>query len=200
MDTSEFTRGQLALLRAEAPIDAIQAIRQVRDEPPVLLARKFLDEAPEDARFLVLLGRKGTGKTMAATLVLSEIMRRVSEVQRPSGGETQRGPPGMFVRATTLSRLSLYDAKDKGWFEDTVRTSCLVLDDLGTELANDLFRSQLYELLDSRYARSRRTVITSNLDKAAFASRYGEHISDRLREKGISGEFVGESLRKRSLA
>jgi DNA replication protein DnaC len=185
------------LRRADVPDDAIAALDTLRHEAPVGLAEAFLKQGTTDARFLLLLGKKGTGKTVAAALVMADIIGHVLQRARPSGGEAQRGPPGMFVRATTLSRLSAYDAADKAWFEDMCRTPILVLDDVGTELAGDVFRAHLYELLDRRYSKSRRTVITSNLDKKAFAERYGDRIADRLRERGMAAEFTGESLRER---
>lgn len=197
MDRNLLTRGQMALLRADAPDDAVAAMVEAQWSGPKALALEFLAASVDNARFLVLFGKTGTGKTVAACLVLSEILRRIDASSRPSGGDAQRVPPGLFVRANTLARLSAYDAADREWLESAIRTPCLVLDDLGSEAANDIFKAQLYELLDRRYARSRRTIITSNLDKATFAKRYGERISDRLREKGMSGEFIGESLRKR---
>lgn len=186
-------RIRLALRRAGAPDDAIRAYGQERAEGHILDARKFLEHAPADVHFLSLLGSVGIGKTCAAVYVMGELLRRHLERDMPGGGTPP--PPALFVRGATLGRLSAYDRADREWFDDMLRCGVLVLDDLGKEPLNEVTKSQLFELLDTRSGRSRRTVITANMGRAQFAARYGSAIADRLREHGLSSEAVGESKR-----
>ena len=188
-------KGQIELHHAGAPDDVIESMSSVRGSPSVVLARKFLEMSPRDARFLVLLGTKGIGKTVAACVALMEIIRRELDVPMASGGGNNARRPGLFVTAMEFNRMSLFDRSANGWFEKLLDTPGLVIDDLGAEMQTDMVRGLIYELLNTRYNRTRRTIITSNLDKRTLAERYGERVTDRLRERGLSGEFTGQSLR-----
>ena len=184
-----------ALRRADAPEDAVLAFGKMRKDGPVRAAIEFCARPATSARFLTLLGTKGNGKTFAAVFAMGELMRIELGIARPSGGEGIRGDAGAFVRASTLGRLSAYDWADKQWFRDMLHARVLLIDDLGTEHPTPTFLSQFYELIDTRGSKHRRTIITSNLSRKAFAAQYGERITDRLREHGISEEFTGPSLR-----
>ena len=188
----ETDRIKLALRRAGAPDETLKHFGAERQEGHMLDALRFL-AAPREVCCLTLLGSVGIGKTLAACHVLGvEIGLRLERSQY--GGGTPP-PPGLFIRGATFGRLSAYDRSDKEWFDDMVRCGCLVLDDLGKEPLSETTKSQLFELLDTRIGRSRRTVITANMTRSDFAKRYGAPIADRLKEQGISSECVGQSKR-----
>lgn len=125
--------------------------------------------------FLLLMGSAGAGKTLACTLALA---RR-----------------GMFVRALELARLSVYEQNDRFTLESAHKASTLVIDDLGAENLHDGWRPVLDELIDIRWGNQRKTIITTNLDKTAFKARYGERISDRIRDDGFI-ETCGDTSRR----
>lgn len=125
--------------------------------------------------FLLLLGKPGGGKTVAASQALVD------------GGE--------FARAVELSRTSAFDKEDQRQFRMVCRTRMLVLDDLGAEMLHDGWRPLLDELVDVRYGDRLRTIITSNLDGQGFKARYGERISDRIRHDGEVFMCGDKSLR-----
>ena len=100
-----------------------------------------------------------------------------------------------------------------------LRSKALVLDDVGAEYAdaNGNYRVDLDELIDRFYADARVLVITTNLvyatpaqrDRAAaesagidrqaptFADRYGERVTDRIRECGRWVSSRAASMRGR---
>jgi len=55
--------------------------------------------------------------------------------------------------------------------------------------------ADLDELVDTYYGDQRPLLITTNLDREAFKSRYGQRIADRLRECGRWFSIASESLR-----
>jgi len=98
-----------------------------------------------------------------------------------------------FVRAPTLARASRFGKERDAW----VDASALVLDDLGSEFsdAKGSFQTDLDELVDAFYGDRRSLIITTNVTHADFKKRYGERITDRLRECGRWFEIRGASLR-----
>lgn len=135
-------------------------------------------ELRDDDRMVCLSGNPGCGKTVAAA---DWLWRRL---------------PGLFVKSARLARWERYDNEA---MNRLLRCPRLVIDDLGTEFqdAKGNFMAILDELIDVRHDHSRPTVMTTNLDAAAFKLRYGERIADRIREDGRFVSLSGGSMRKR---
>lgn len=178
------------LRRLDVPLDAVVALRNLRSGLPVDAAKKFLAADVAEKRFLLLLGKPGAGKTVAAAYVLAHALLH----RRP------RDPHEVaaFTRATTFSRLSKYASDDRAWFESLCRVSVLVLDDLGVETLGAIGAELFDELVDRRHGNRLRTVITSNLDEKAFTLRIGIRAADRIRPTSIVAEIVGQSLRNKT--
>ena len=85
--------------------------------------------------------------------------------------------------------------------EKMMQVSVMVIDDLGVEYMdkNGHFSHRLDELIDDRYSNYKKTIITTNLNKKDFQARYGNRVTDRIREGFKHGgdylEFSGRSLR-----
>lgn len=128
--------------------------------------------------FLALAGPRGRGKTSAAAWACYQ--RR-----------------GRFLDAHDLVRAGTFD---RGLWDDLGRTPLLVIDELGSEYANDSFRSDLYGVLNRRQGDLRQTIIVTNLDAAGFRLRYTagpmDRLEDRLRSYGEWVALPGESMRK----
>lgn len=188
------------LTRAGFPLDAVEALKDLRETETTKAARRFLDAPVSlDGRFLVFFGRRGVGKTTAAALVARGILLAWLKKQGgdPGWRHGAASLPVAFVLSSSFSRLSGYDREDRAWFEHACAVQLLVLDDLGTEHLTEYGKSMLDELLTRRHGDRLRTVITTNLDKKAFAARVGERLFDRISTSGVSCVSVGESLRKR---
>lgn len=129
------------------------------------------DASDQPGAALLLLGKSGTGKTHLACATLVAVMRA--------------GHSGRFSSVSAALRL-LRDAGDH-------RTRCsegeafallsepdlLVLDDLGGTL-DDKQRALLFEVLDTRYANRRATIVTASLSAEALARVLGERSMYRL--------------------
>ena len=134
----------------------------------------------EDKSILVLSGPAGCGKTVAAA------WWAIRQSKTPA-----------FVRASTFAASSRYDRETRdAWFD----APALVLDDLGTEFldAKGSFLVDLDELLDVFYGDAKPLLITTNADAGAFKARYGERVSDRVRECGVWFAMRDASMRGRS--
>ena len=140
--------------------------------------------------WLVMCGPKGTGKSVAATWLVREVINA--------------GDSAAFRRASELAKLSQFDA-GAAELEHLKHVHLLVLDDFGAELLTDYARAQLFEVLDHRHENYGRTIITSNLawldtEKApGLASRLGERLVDRVAQAGRTVQLQPvKSMRRKS--
>jgi DNA replication protein DnaC len=163
------------MLEAGFPARAVEVARLADETSPAIVRVKSWD--PDKACVLVLSGPKGCGKTVAA-----------------AWWALRRSWPPVFLRSTTFAASSRYDTEKRdAWF----KASALVLDDLGTEYADQKgnYLVDLDELVDVFYGDMRPLVITTNCTRERFAERYGGRIMDRLREAGAWFSMSGESRR-----
>ena len=140
-------------------------------ETTALKAVNLFMTKPRDAWCLVLAGPKGCGKSTAAARYLWE--DTASRTASPP--KTQR-----WWTAAKVSRVSSFNDE----LEKLMETAVLVIDDLGVEYMDKggHFSHRLDELIDYRYSNYRKTIITTNLNKKDFNSRYGVRVTDRIRE------------------
>jgi DNA replication protein DnaC len=82
-------------------------------------------------------------------------------------------------------------------YEQAVRTELLVVDEVGTEQREA--KAAIQDVLDDRIGGKRRTLLISNLSKAALLERLDERTVDRLRELGVIVELAGKSMRSGAL-
>lgn len=89
---------------------------------------------------------------------------------------------GRFIHATDMAHASTFD----GDWGATKGASHLVIDDIGTEIASksEWVIGKVREVLEHRVANKLPTVLTTNLTKPNFVSRYGDEggrLIDRLK-------------------
>lgn len=154
-----------------------------------------------DRPWLVLSGGVGSGKSLAASwAVLGTCPDRYDG---PTSGVSisrfDGWPVAMYPRFVATYELARLSAWDDDW-PVLERCSILAIDDLGIEHVgrSEALLAAIGALLDARYARELRTVITTNLGKPEFRERYGERTWSRLRELGMWGACGSEDLRGRA--
>lgn len=184
--------------RAGVDLDTLDALSpgRIRETPLLAVARRFTETKAEAARFLVLSGPRGVGKSVAAGWALRELMSRFEGRSLPSG--SVHPPDGSWALAGTLARVSGYDRADRDWFEELCRTRVLVLDDFGAEHFGPFGKAMLEELLMRRYGKRLRTIITTNLDLEGVRARLDVRLYDRVRVSCVVGVEKGESLRAKA--
>lgn len=159
-------------------------IASVYDKEPqscdaLAAVRTFLKS---DRTMLVLSGGVGLRKTGSACWALTQ-------------------KPGTFIVADDMIRCSASrDPDDVTMWRRCRGTQLLVVDDLGGEYVDDKgFRiAQVNGLVDYRYGHKLKTIITTNLDWATFASTYRDRVADRIKESGRWVNLGGESIRRRA--
>ena len=141
-------------------------------------------------RNLFLTGAPGLGKTFLSAC----IARTVSE-----GGHSVVYDTAGNVFAQFETRKFQRDSADGQEARDETRRylNCdlLILDDLGSELTTQFTQSALYELVNSRLAGEKHTVISTNLSMEEVARRYTPQIASRLAGEYHMLHFYGDDIR-----
>lgn len=139
---------------------------------------------------LFLTGDPGLGKTFLSAC----IARTVAE----NGFSVVYDTAGSLFAQFEEQRFSRDLPEGKEAREDTRRyLSCdlLILDDLGSEFTSPLYQSALYTLVNTRLARDKATVISSNLTMDGVRSRYNGQTASRLEGEYRVLRFYGEDIR-----
>ena len=154
---------------------------------------------------VVLLSPPGTGKTVAGCERVREYIAtpRNWTPRTDYDDEHRRTVPhfvGKLPTWTTAAALARLDHFADAALRPVMDVPLLVVDDLGAEYldAKGFFGSLFDELVDCRYTSKLPTIITSNLDAAGFAARYGARVVDRIREAGRFIACGNTSLRGRA--
>lgn len=122
---------------------------------------------------LVFLGPCGTGKTHLACGIAHEAIKR--------------GHTALFVSVSTLIRKvrASWGTKTE---EEVLKvfTDCdlMVLDEVGIQAGTENERNILFDVLNTRYADMRPTIVISNLKLVEITNYLGTRIIDRLSENG----------------
>jgi DNA replication protein DnaC len=173
-------------------------------KPAVVEALDFVS-ATHIRPYLFLLGKPGTGKSVAAAYAM--MRARVSARANIDGAEIEVELPvtGAFVHAFDVIRAGTYDRE---FWAGLLSPHILVLDDLGAEPLDGKGwgKANLLNLLAQREANLTKTIVTSNATYQQLTETYlsgaGQRVLDRMREfpeKSVF-ELAGDSLRGVKLA
>ena len=139
---------------------------------------------------LLLHGDVGTGKTMAATLLLKDLVKRRYNCFATT-----------FSSMVEMFTAGWYSPEERSYFESKiVRSDVLLLDDLGKEqrTKTKLSESTFDHVLRQRVQSGRPTLLTTNMTKGELSEGYGKAILSLLREVSIAYEVQGSDYRPQS--
>ncbi len=151
--------------RAGWPRHAVAEAQRADETRPCLAGMAAIHAAKDPPWLVVISGRVGCGKTVAA-----------------AWWAIRQAPIVEFVSATEYLQASRYDGSRARWR----LAEALVLDDIGTEYLDERGSAlvDLTDLVNEFYSRKRSLVMTTNLEAEAFKARYGDRVADRIREIG----------------
>ena len=151
-------------------------------------AKKYADEFSRDSKNLLLIGTTGTGKTHLTTAIARTVIEKGFEVIYDSA----QNVVAAFEYDRFKSGYGQYEARGEKYLE----CELLILDDLGTEFANQFTVSCLYNLLNTRINKGLPTVISTNLGAGELLSRYEDRIYSRIiGQDTIILRFLGKDNR-----
>lgn len=136
--------------------------------------------ASPSRKILLLMGKPGTGKTLAACAAASAY------------------PAGRYVLSSEMSQVYRnldYRQRVDEWTE---QVRVLAIDEVGREPtdADQRSRATIWEVVERRWAGGRKTILASNVTEKAFRERYDEAIWDRITGDGGVVVLTGKSMRQ----
>ncbi len=139
---------------------------------------------------LFLSGAPGLGKTFLSACIARAVSEQGFSVVYDTAGN---------IFAQFENRKFLRNSPDGADARDETRRylgcDLLILDDLGSELTTQFTQSALYELINTRLAGEKHTVISSNLSMAEAGQRYAPQIASRLEGEYHVLHFFGDDIR-----
>ena len=151
-----------------------------------MVAQDFVNTFGEDFRNLFLYGDTGVGKTFLSNCIAKELIDRAFSV-------------------IYMTSFELFDtiAKSKFEKEKAAEMMCehifdcdlLIIDDLGTELANSFTVSQLFLCLNERLLKRKSTIISTNLSLDSIVDIYSERTFSRITSNYTMLKLTGDDIR-----
>ena len=143
---------------------------------------------PKTSPNLLFLGEPGLGKTHLTLAIVS--------------GVIEKGYIPIYAPADNLFSIiqrEKFDGINKGSYEQMLECDLLVIDDLGTELANSFTKSALYNLINTRLLTKKPTIINTNLTLNEIQEIYSPRIVSRLIGNFDANKFLGNDIRQQKL-
>lgn len=144
---------------------------------------------------MLFWGEPGTGKTFMAICVLREL------IESGFSGYVVRAPEMMDIMdeyrtiKRTFSPNAQRDKMITGLRDKILLSDFLVIDELGVEPVGLNNTADLLQIIGERLINERVTIITTNLDLKALASRYDGRLYSRLVGNFYKFQFPGRDIR-----
>lgn len=133
---------------------------------------------------LLILGPTGTGKTYLSVSIANELIKNNIDIYFVSS-----------YNLTELLRAKKFAKTEEGCKNARIKLKrvylckVLIIDDLGSEFANNLIRCELLDLIESRLFKRAATIINTNLTPKLIKETYMDRIYSR-----IVGEYENFTL------
>ncbi len=141
---------------------------------------------------LLLIGGTGLGKTHLSSALARRVIERGFDVRYVTAMDMISD----FEAMRFGNGISAYESDDTADYYDC---DLLIIDDLGTEMANQFTVSCLYNVINVRINNSKATVISTNLSQNDLRQRYWDRITSRLFGEYRPLLFVGTDVRAQKL-
>lgn len=145
---------------------------------------EFGQESP--AKNLLFYGETGLGKTFLSNCIANELINSCHSV-------------------IYLSAIELFHAYSKSEFgkdsdqseiaQEITDCDLLIIDDLGTELANAFTNSRLFFCINDRILKDKSTIISTNLTLDKIFEHYSDRIFSRIMHSYKAYKFYGDNIR-----
>lgn len=197
-----FRRKEISLLYAQSNIQDVIARENFstlsydyyqggdlqRFQAAVGISKNFVRNFKEDYQNILFYGTVGTGKSFLSGCIARELLNQGVSVIYFSA-------VGLF---DTLAHYS-FDHREKenlqDFCEDLYGCDLLIIDDLGTEIANSFVTSQFFSCLNERNLRRKATIISTNLSLEELRNCYSDRIFSRVTSSFSLCKLTGPDIR-----
>ena len=141
---------------------------------------------------IAMFGGTGLGKTHLSSAVAGKVIERGYDV-------CYVGAQGMISDFEYNRFGNGSVAYSDGDLEKYTECDLLIIDDLGTEVANQFTTSCLYNIINTRLNKKKQTIISTNLSQDEFRKRYWDRITSRVFGEYVILPFVGTDIRSQKI-
>ncbi len=142
---------------------------------------------------LFFCGTTGLGKTHLSTAIAKVLIERGFDV--------------VYDSAQNIISDFEFERFGRGYGDDSesrtdkyFECDMLIIDDLGTEMANQFTVSCLYNIINTRINHSKSMIISTNLAQNEIRERYSDRITSRLFGDFMVMKFAGKDIRLQKLS
>ena len=147
---------------------------------------------PKSSKSIALFGGTGLGKTHLSTAAAKVIIERGFDV-------VYTGAIGMF---SDFEKVRFGNASGRDSGENTDRyfdCDLLIIDDLGSEVANQFTVSCLYDVINTRINKGLPMILSTNLRQDELRQRYWDRITSRIFGEFVTLMLTGTDVRAKKL-
>lgn len=159
----------------------------VRFREAVRMCRDYIARFDTDYSNLLFVGSVGTGKSFLSSCIAHELLMSGHSVLYFSASDF------FDTCAHNAFRRGDEDALDTD--NDLYDCDLLIIDDLGTEYANQFVSSELFSCLNARHNKRRSTIINTNLSLKFLQERYSDRVLSRITGYYTILKLTGPDLR-----
>lgn len=147
---------------------------------------------PKSSKSIALFGGTGLGKTHLSTAAAKVIIERGFDV-------VYTGAIGMF---SDFEKVRFGNSSGRESGENTDRyfdCDLLIIDDLGSEVANQFTVSCLYDVINTRINKGLPMILSTNLRQDELRQRYWDRITSRIFGEFVTLMLTGTDVRAKKL-
>jgi len=165
----------------KSPLENIEEIRK--------LSKVFCDNIQNPKqKNLLFVGKAGTGKTFMSSCIANEIVNKGYTVLYQTA-------PLLMDMLLEAKFASIKDDMKKEQYSNVFDVDLLIIDDLGTENLNNMKFTELFNIINTRLLKDKKTIISTNLSLAELAGQYDDRVMSRLIGNYTICRFFGEDIR-----
>ncbi len=164
-----------------SPRDNINKIKKI--------AEKFCNNIDnKDQKNLLFVGNTGTGKTFLSNCIAYELINK---------GYTVIYQTAPILMDMAMEAKYNFDRKSENRikYENIFNVDLLIIDDLGTETLNNNRFTELFNIINTRLLKNKKTIISTNLMLNELSQEYDERVMSRLIGNYIICKFIGDDIR-----
>lgn len=142
----------------------------------------------KDGQNLLFYGTTGLGKTFLSNCIAKELLDMNKIVVYQTA----------FTILEILENKRFNRTKDKlsqFQYDLIINSDLLIVDDLGTEMSNTFTSTEIFNIINTRIIRQKKTIISSNLSPKEISDTYTDRVFSRVLENFIPLKFYGQDLR-----
>ena len=152
------------------------------------IAEKFCNNIEsKEQKNLLFVGNTGTGKTFLSNCIAYDLINKGYTVLY------QTAPMLMDMAMESKYNFDRNNSKIK--YENIFDVDLLIIDDLGTETLNNNRFTELFNIINTRLLKNKKTIISTNLMLNELSEEYDERVMSRLIGNYIICKFIGDDIR-----